>query len=261
MPGASRQMRAANAAHMQRLARQQRRTTSMDPYYSSVTLVPVLTGGGAAPGVYTIAANGIVRGFSYALGQDMGSAGLPGVFAQACDTNIVTAGKTIGGRAVEIQGISCQILPYCRAAGLAAQVLATTSMRLLFNGSETNILLGPLFMIPGGNSMFAMNGEDLAQEPAIPGGKSFYGAMSNGMPGRDNILKIREGIIWQPEGESDSSLVIQITPERTITSTAPINEAAAAGIRGYAQPTAAAMSVPLMLQLHGRIVGPRSHIV
>ena len=233
----------------------------MDPYYTRVSFVPILTAGGAAPAVYTVASGAIVRGFSYAIGSDMGPGGNPGVFAQACDTNIVTAGKTIGGRAVEIQGISCQFTPFNRSASLAANLFTNTSMRLLFNGSETNILLGPLYMVPGGNGFYSTNGEDLSQEPAIPGGKSFFGAYTNGLPGRDNVLKIREGIIWQPEGESDSSLVIQLTPERNISVQAPANEAAAAGIRGYVQPTAQAMTVDLMLQLHGRIVGPRSHIV
>lgn len=257
--GPSRHMSLSQKAHYARLARSQRRETSMDPYFSMVGWIPALTGAG--PFVYTIAAGTQVRAFSYAIGQDMASGGNPGVFAADSDTNIVTAGKTIGGRAVEIQGLSLQILPNVVAASLVAGLFSLTSTRLLFNGSETNILLGAMYFIPGGPGLYGAQGEDLTKEPAIPGGKSWFGFSSNGLPGRDNILKIREGIIWQPEGESDSSLVIQFTTNRAAVANAPIDEAAAAGIRGYTHPTAAALTIQCMMQLHGRVVGPRSHIV
>jgi hypothetical protein len=255
------QMGASQAQHQARLyqqSRHQRRKTSMDPYYSRLFWIPVLTGAG--PYVYTIAAGTTVRGFGYAQNNDMTAGGQPGVSATEADTNIITPGKTIGGRAVVIQGISVQVGPKTATASLAAALFAETTVRLLFNGSETNILLGDMFMWPGASSLYG-NGQNINAIGAIPGGPNPYGFFSNGLPGVDNKKRIREGVVWQPEGEADSTLVVQFGTQRAVTATAAADEAAAAGVRGFTHPTAAAMTVDCMLELHGYVVGPRSHIV
>lgn len=243
-----------------RALRSQRRTTTFTPYYSRVRFGTALTGGGAAVSTYTIASGTEVRAFGYNIGGDMAAGGRSGVVATFADTNIVTAGRTIGGQAVEVSGISLQLQPTSLSPELVGQVWPEMSVKLSLNAGENTYLLGTPGMLPGASGLYGWENGNTGPQP-IAGGRPAFGFLSNGLPGADNQAAIPEGFIWMPEGDADSTLNILLRMERAAAFTTQLpDEAAATGIRGFANPAAAAVFVDVVVRLHGRVIGPRSMV-
>jgi len=247
------------AAIMQALGGQRRRT-SFSPYFSRVKFESTRS---ATPFIYTVAANLESRAFGYQLGGDMAAGGyiVTTRTATKCDTNIITAGRTIGGQAVEISGISVQVLS-SSAAELVTVLWPELSVVLSLNGGENAFLLGTPAMLPGSSGLYGAARNSIGEQ-AIAGGRPNEGYITNGLPGLHNQAAIPEGLIWYPEGEQDSTLNIIFRSERaaaTHNDGIKNDEAAAAGIRGYTFPTAAQAFVEILVRLHGAVVGPRSRV-
>ncbi len=241
----------------QALAQKQRRTTTFTPYFSRVRFVTTRS---STPFVYTLAANLENTAFGYARGEDMAIAGLASTTATVADTNIISKGRTIGGQAVEISGISIQLLSNSNPE-IACLAWPEISVKLSLNGGENAFILGTVGMLPGASGLYGMSSNDIGVQP-IAGGRPFQGAMTNGLPGQHNQAAIPEGIVWMPEGMEDSTLNILLKTERAVVTLGvqKLDATAGSGILGYVFPTAAQTFLDIMVRLHGRVLGPRSNV-
>lgn len=248
------------SAQEQAILKKQRRVTT-NPYYSKWRFVTALTGGGGAASTYTIAAGTELRAFGYGIGGDMGPAGRTGVLATFADTNLQSGGRTIGGQQVHCKGLAITLLSTTFSAELLALLWPETSVRLSLNGGETNILLGLPHMYPGAGGISGQQTSNISAQP-IPGGRPAYNFAQNGLPGIYNCGKLPEGFVWRQEGCSDSNLNVLLRNERAVVFVTQLaDEAAAAGIRGFANPAAAAVFVEGMVQLVGTVTSKRSAVL
>jgi hypothetical protein len=251
---------AQQAARHLRSSAHQRAVTTPDNYYSRGRFRGTLSGNTLT---FSTAK---ARLFAYAEGAVMDAAtpGETGTVATSADTNLVGAGgQTIGGHELEIFGLSLQIVPSCVSPEAAAKIWAESCVSIIYNGKEIGLQVGPPYFIPGQSSLFGL-AQNRGAIPPIAGGNegnasALYGFWSNGMPGYDNLMKIPEGLVWTSAGSTDSNMTIVIEQTRAVTVTVPSTEAAATGIRGWAQPTAADLAVDFMVKLHARVTRARSH--
>jgi hypothetical protein len=235
-----------------------RRMVSVTPYYSRIRFTSTRTGAG--PFTYTIAQGAQAVAFAYGKGNDMSAAGFTSTTATLADTNLITAGQTIANETVLVKGISIQVLSTTNSAGLVAAAWPEMSVVASFNGLSTGLLLGTPGMMPGASGLYGQGRDDLAAQP-IPGGRPLFGFFTNGLPGCDNKARIPEGIKWKPAGRADSTFNLIVRFERSVAFTTQLaDEAAAAGIRGYANPAGASTFIDLMVQLHGQVYSARSGI-
>lgn len=238
----------------------QRRVTS-NPYYSKVRFGTALTGGGGVASTYTIASGTELRAFGYAIGQDMAPAGRSGTTGTIADTNLQAAGRTIGGQRFHIKGMSIEVLPNSLSGELIAALFPETSVRLSLNGSEQQILLGLMHMWPAGGGLSGAQQSNTGAQ-ALGGGRPVYWFPNNGLPGVQNYGRMPEQLIWKEEGKVDSNLAVLLRNERAVAFTTQLaDEAAAAGVRGYANPAAAAVFVELFVSLCGAVESKRSSLM
>jgi hypothetical protein len=227
-------------------ARRPGRGAWSQPYYSRGRFTPVRSGAG--PFVWTIPSGTQVTLFSYAVSADMGPAGRSTVTASYADTNIQTAGQTIGGQVLEIKRLSLQLNPNSEPA-LAKLAWPEITVRLSLDGGLNGINLGTPAMLPGGGGLYGQATSLTAPQP-LGGGRPELGVLSNGWPVESNMCPVPEGIFWQGTGR-DSNLAVIVKVERDIVLTGQLaDEVAAAGIRGYNNPAAQALqaaSAPVFL--------------
>lgn len=239
--------------------------TTPDNYYSRGSFTGTYTSGGAgAAGVITIP-TGKAKLFAYAEGAAMDAAtpGTTGRIATSADTNLVGAGgQTIGSHCLYIYGLSFQVTPSCQSPELLAKVWTEACVTVIYNGKEIGLQVGPPYFIPGQSSLYGI-GKNIGGTPPIAGGAFGsdgvgYPFMSNGLPGFDNFMRIPEGLRWDKAGGVDSNMTIIVELTRAVTVNVGATVAAASGIQGWTQPTAAALGVDFMVKLHARVQRRRS---
>jgi len=224
------------------------------PYYSQVRFATALTGGGAAVAVYTIAAGTELQAYGYGRGQDMAPAGRAGVIATPADTNLQTAGETIGGQRVHLKGLQIELMSNSFAPEVTALLFPEVSVRLSLDGGSTNLDLGLMHFWPSAGGLHGAQQSNVGAQ-AIPGGRPTWFYQSNGIPGVLNYGRMPEGLVWMEKGKPDSNLRVLLRAERAVAFTTQLaDEAAAAGIRGFANPAAAAVFVQLCVSTGGALV-------
>lgn len=249
------QVRAALGA-----AAAQQRYSTWNKYYSTVRFQFARTGAG--PFTWTVAAGTELRAFGYGLGQDMGGVGFPSGTSPAtlAETNLQQASATLAGEKVRIWGMSC-LLTSDSDAFLAKLLFPNLSVQLSLNGDQTVFKLGTPEIIPGGGG-FNGFGDSFIQQPPLPDTYvSRSGAMSNGLPHAGNFYPFPQPVIWSPQGETDSNLVVKIKAERAVSTTST-DRAGAAGVAAYTSPaaTAGTLGTYVTLKVHfwSRQNAPRS---
>jgi len=250
------QLSPGNRAALQAFKQLQEVVTNW-PYWSRVRFNTVLTGGGAAPSVYTIPAGTEVTAFAYSQKQDMAAGGRPGVAATLADTNLQSAGETIGGQDLYIRRIG-MMLNSTSEPELLMIGSPEISVRVSLDGGQTTFNMGTLCMLPGGGGLFGA-GESLVAAQPLPGGRPAVGALNNGWPLERNQAGIPETLCWKRKGLPDSNLAIILKAERAIVYTTQLpNEVAGAGIRGYVNPPAANVFADITVQVKAQIRSQRS---
>lgn len=224
------------------------------PYYSQGRFGTALTGGGGAVATYTIAAGTELQFFGYGRGQDMAPAGRAGVAATNADTNLQSAGETIGGQQVRLKGLQIELMSNTFAAEMAALLFPEASVKLSLDGGSTNLDLGLMHFWPSAGGLHGAQQSNIGVQP-LGGGRPIWWFPSNGFPGVMNYGRMPEGLTWMQKGQPDSNLRILIRAERAVAFTTQLaDEAAAAGVRGYANPAAAAVFVQLCVATGGSLV-------
>lgn len=254
------------------------------PYHSTIKFPFSKAGEAGGPYTYTLGAGFEARAFSYGQRQTMASAGFPSALALAtpADTNLAEANQTVGAESVLITGIALQVLhgaihpdsanadhmagEYFADARALAALEPHVSVRVGLNGDKQVHELGTLGMLPGAGGLTGA-GIDALQMPQIEGSSPQFHFHANGWPIRSNYYKLPEGLIWQSKGNADSMLNVIFRLEREVilysggdpeNNAIGVDEAAAAGIRGYAFPEE--IQVLLKVILVGEKVGPRSRV-
>ena len=224
------------------------------PYYSQGRFGTALTNGGVAASTYTIAAGTELQFFGYGRGQDMTPAGRAGVVATPADTNLQSAGETIGGQRVHLKGLQIELMSSTFAAEMAALLFPEASVRLSLDGGSTNLDLGLMHMWPSAGGLHGAMQSNIGAQP-LGGGRPIVWFPSNGIPGVLNYGRMPEGLTWMEKGKPDSNLRVLIRAERAVAFTTQLaDEAAAAGVRGYTNPAAAAVFVQLCVATGGALV-------
>jgi len=179
-------------------------------YFSHVRLTA--TQSGSTPNfIQTMAPSNPVRAFGYAKGDDMTAAGRASTTATECDTNLQNKGETLDGEDVLITGVKLQPTgesdPF-----FISKLFRNLSVKISLNGGDRAMLLGNAEMVPGGCGFFVGPGVSTSSGLAVP-------SIGNGWPDDANYYPIPSGILWQRKGKTDSSLVVLINVERTVTYT------------------------------------------
>lgn len=255
-------MAQSQLVHAAMQASHQRRVTTPDRYYSRHRWTPTITTN-AGVNTYTLSSGKKTRAFAYAQGNPMDPAtvGETGTSATDADTNLQGSGaQTIGGHTIEIRGLFHQVEPRNRSATLSALLFSEAFVSFFYAGKQIGLQIGPPFFIPGGSRLEGL-AEDVSKIPPIAGGMAFYGNWGAGLSACDNFLPIPEKMYWRSAGMVDSNFQIVTELTRDIAVTTHVDEAAASGIRGYTQPTAAAMAADFMYSLKGTVYGERSGVI
>lgn len=250
----ARRMAAANAA--------QQRYSNWNKYYSKVRFQATSALVGAVT-TFTFPAQEL-RLFGYAQGQDLGPFGF-GVGNQAtlAETNLITQSSTLSGETVRIYGLS--LLPSAESEATFVKALWThISVQFSLNGDQMAYRLGTPENIPGGGGLTGF-GNSFVQQPALPDSYvSREGALSNGVAHMGNFFPFPQPVIWLPQGDTDSTLIVKLRLERAVTFTST-NRLAAAGVAAYTAPVAAAgmpgvvgTFVSVMGHLWSKQTAPRS---
>lgn len=207
------------------------------PYYSTVRFTWAISGAG--PYTYTLSSTK-VRAFAYKIGDVPTIAGYSATFtAQASETNLLQANQTNSAEDVYVVGIAAMLEAWSDAR-LASIVWPNVYVELALNGSSNIFRLGTLGMMPGAGGLQGTGKDDLGTQ-ALGGGRPLFGYVHNGWPDQGNFFRMPEGLVWKKNSMRDSMLNLICTPAegRTLTATAPADEAGAAGVRGYAHPVPA----------------------
>lgn len=238
-----------------------RKFTTATPYFSRGRFTSTRS---ATPYVYTISAGQEIRLFGYAQGGDMGAAGRGSTNATNADTNLVTAGQTIGGEKLTVTGVSIQICSNTISPEMVAGIWDEISVKASTNGGSNAFLLGTPAMLPGGSGLYGAGSNYTGVQP-ITGGRPVFSFFSNGLPGNLNQGVIPEGFLWDRAGQTDSNLVILMKTERAFASNLSGTNAsdkadvtAATGILAYLYPTAAEVFVDVRVRLYGVAEADRS---
>lgn len=256
------------AAQLASLANGAGQSTSMwNVYYSSVRFGWAVTGSG--PYTYTLAAGTQLRAFGYAIGDDLtqSTVGYPSGYGSAteCETNLQKRAETVGGETVMIRGISAYLTadsdPY-----LALKTLENTSVVIAMNGEQQVFRLGRLAFLPGGGGLSSAGQSQILTPPQMESYARGVGAMTNGIGSINNFYPLPQPLLWKPSGEADSTLILRMTVQRTLTESATARTATAGGAStpgtaAFSPPTATGnygTYVGVVIRLHSQQVGPRS---
>jgi hypothetical protein len=213
------------------------------PYWSTVRFQAAVAAG--PPVVYTIDTT-TRQAFSYAQGQAMTGAGFLAAYGNAtpAETNLLRAQETRDNADVWIWGIACYLSQDSEPA-LARKVWRDTSVSIALNGTQS-IPLGTLEMFPSGGGLYGTAVSAIKQpDLGTPGGgttENGSGALmpfaNNGNPIASSFFRLQQPFKWSAVGTAgaDSSLNIGFTPQRTITETAGLVRAAAAGVSAFTPP-------------------------
>jgi hypothetical protein len=182
---------------------------SSNPYFSIVRVVANLIGGTT----YTVAAGAKVQAFTYKVGDLMTQAGRAAEAATYADTNLNKAGETLDAEVVQITGVKCQLVSPGAQSDPGAYIYSARDISVIisFNGGKSTYPLGNLEMQPGGTGPFAASGVNSRSLNAT------LGSMNSGMPMWGNHYPMKGGIIWNPAGQTDSTVAVILNPERAIT--------------------------------------------
>jgi|ERR1017187_625987 hypothetical protein len=252
---------------IQKVMKGQATQTKWNSYYSRVRVGGAASGTNIttlAAGQYTIQPAAPLRAFSYGRGQDMASAGIPGVLATAADTNITTANQTVAGEVLVIEGIGLILLGQSDA-GLAKQLDQNLSVIIKLN-SSTEYLLGVPSMVPGPGGLYGVS-----DAPSVGAGTleqfAMIGAMSNGIPSASNFMPLPEPMVWLPAGQGDSNFNVNLNVERATSTLLGYAHATRVEIASiatispvapYAAPLGTAVFVDYMVVLIGQTANPLS---
>lgn len=213
------------------------RTVLPVPYWSTVRI-----GGTVAANTLTVDTTSR-KAFQYAVGQDMTIAGFTSTTAQFCDTNLLRAGETLDNADVWIWGLAAELCTQSEPR-LAAQLWRDCIVELSLNGTQS-IKLGTLGMFPSAGGLFGV-GESNLSAPTLPtsgildgGPGAAFGFVANGNPMGGNFMKFPQPFKWSAvgSGQSDASLSIIVTPNRTVSIPLQASRVAAAGVGAWTQPT------------------------
>lgn len=231
------------------------------PYWSMVRFKFTRTG--VAPGPYTYTmSNQELHAFAYRIGDAEPNAagfGGSGLTMALCETNLQKSSETNAGEEFHIQGIAIE--PQAGAdALLLALIWRNTAAILSLNGGSNRINIGPLALIPGGGGLTG-GGRNSYSRQSLDGVRVQEQFMTNGFPNRHNIYPIPEGAVWRRSNERDGQLevIFQPAPSRNIGFGTGLDEAPAAGVRGYSYPDSDQSYVDVMVWLVGQARGGRSH--
>lgn len=228
----ARRIAAADAANQ--------RYSNWNKYYSKVRFQATSALVGAVT-TFTIPPQEL-RLFGYAQGQDLGPFGF-GVGNQAtlAETNLITASSTLSGETVKIYGVS--LLPSAESEATFVKALWThIACQFSLNGDQMAYRLGTPENIPGGGGLTGFGNSFVQQPPLQESYVSREGALSNGVAHMGNFFPFPQPVIWKPQGDTDSTLIIKLSLVRaiTFTSTARAAVAGAGGISAFVAPVAAA---------------------
>jgi len=178
------------------------------PYYSRIRLAAAVSN--PSPGVWNyVWAIAKRYAFSYGIGELMDSAGHVGHTANESDTNINTKAKTNSGEKVRISGISLLPTPDTDPL-LFALLCPKISVVLAMNSGDRTILGRPEFMA-GSGGFYNAGSTRLFQQPIGSAAPATISFANNGMPSGMNYLPLKQPIIWNPAGDADSNLQVEIT--------------------------------------------------
>jgi hypothetical protein len=235
------------------------RTRLWNCYYSIVRFQAAVSV--AAPiTTLTFPAGTELRAFSYRINDPLTSAGFDASFGNAteADTNLVTAGQTIAGELVKVNGLS--LMPSgITDIGLWQQVEANVSVVISMNGDSQRFKFGRMMMVPGAGGTFGA-GTTSTTPPPLDSAFTTASGFSNGWPDIANFYPFPMPMIWSPSGETDSNftVVLKLVRQVVVVETA---RAAAAGVQAFAPPTAVGQIgtfVDVMVRLHSDQTSPRS---
>ena len=229
-------------------------------YYSRVRCQSTVTTG-AAGYTYTFAGGTELRAFSYAIGQAMDGVGFPSsTIATPADTNLIKASETISGENVAIYGLSL-LLDADSDAGLAQVLVPNLSVTISMNGDQNSYRLGNAQVVPGGGGLYGF-GESRVEVPALNQSvTNISGALANGMPHSDDFYPFPQPIAWTSAGKADSTFIVKLRIERTVSfTTTELDRAAASGVAAWTHPegTARGTYVGFTVHLFSQQVSPRS---
>jgi hypothetical protein len=226
------------------------------PYYSRVRLAAAYTAG--PPVVLTFGPQRPIA-FSYGRNADMASAGIPGVVATSCDTNIDRSGDTKAGERVRIYGISA-MLSEDSDLFLAQMLWAQASVAIRLAGDKED-LLGRLGFIPCGGGL-AGQGQSYVQQSNYFDRVAQWKIATNGLPARENYFPIPgPGVVWDPSGRADSKFEIVTELPRPYVYTCDLARVAAPGVLPWDPPASAGTPgtfVDIIYRLHCQQVTDRS---
>lgn len=233
------------------------RSSTWTKYYSTVRFGFNRTG--ADPFTYTVANGTEYRAFGYAIGQDMSTvAGFAaGTTATFAETNLQTAGQSVSGDKVIIYGISV-LLCADSDSQLTKLLWRNVSVALSINGDDPTFRLGTPEFIPGAGGLTGFGADGVVTPDLASSINTRNGAMANGLQSSTNFLPFPQPVIWNPAGQTDSSLVVRLRAERDVQYTTLVaTRAAAAGVAAWVPATAAQAQVILKVHLHARQLSPR----
>jgi hypothetical protein len=208
----------------------------------------------------TFAAGSVQRAFSYRINDPLTSAGFDPTVGNAtdADTNLVTAGQTIAGELVNVNGLS--VMPSgISDIGLWLNLEANMSVAITMNGDAQKYKFGRPAMIPGAGGTFGA-GTSLTAAPPLADAQLSVSGFSNGWPDIANYYPFPMPMIWSPSGETDSNFNVVLTLQRQVV-VVETARAAAAGVAAYTPPTAVGQFgtfVDFMIRLHSDQTSPRS---
>lgn len=262
----------------------QERITSF-PYYSTIKVMAMKAGDAGGPYTYTIQRGTEVRAFSYGVRMSGVSAGFPATdgLMTFAETNLQNKSETNNGQSVVIYGMACIVEQggvYKDIAGevdteaegkrfsdarLLAQVATNCSISINLNGDEQWYRLGKLSNVQGHGGLQGAGNDSLAVQ-AIDGGRLPYGFMTNAWPVEQNYFKMPEGLVWKPKGHTDAQLEVLVKFERDVElysggtqfELVNVDEAAAAGVRGYTYPDV--VLLVLTFYMRGWVLARRTNV-
>lgn len=196
-------------------------------YWSKCRIAGTVTGGVLTIPIQT------AKLFSYKLGGDMASAGIPGVVATESETNIEKESSTNGAENVRVMGIAVQLSPDTDTE-FAKRVFLNSAVRIVGAGG-TPTRLGPLSMLPGAGGIFGGGATALVEAPLAQSLRD-ASAPANGYPSGLNYRPLPEPLLWSATGP-DATLNVEVSVTRPIVVTLPAGRAATAGVAAYIQPT------------------------
>lgn len=204
-----------------------------DPYYSAISFEPdtIVTAAGVT--TYTFNKGDEVTAFGYAVGDTLANAGFSNVsgrfpVATLAETNIRDKGKPKAGQTALVYGLSFILYPDSDVE-LAKILFPNIAVVRMLDGGNQRAEVGKLDFTPGSGGLYGA-GDTFVAPPDWEGIIRTTGVMSNGLPGRDNMLVFPEPWYWRPAGKEDSDLAVVSTLQRVTAIAATARAAGGAGV-------------------------------